>query len=149
MGTRDRYNVLLVEDDPGDAGLVRIAMRRGRQNCDLFHVKNGNEALAFLRHEGEHGQTPRPDLVLLDLNLPGLNGHEVLEQVKTDPALCQIPVVILSTSEAERDVSKAYRLGANSYVTKPMDVELFTASIHAIEDYWLGVVQLPQPGQKS
>ena len=137
------YDMLLVEDDLGDAGLVRIALRRGRYNCNLHHVKNGLEALAFLRQIGTHREAPRPDLILLDLNLPGRSGHEILEELKTDPALRTIPVVVLSTSEAERDIDRAYQLGANSFVTKPMDVEAIASAIHAIQDYWFGLVRLP------
>lgn len=137
------YQVLLVEDDLGDAGLVRIAMRRGRHDCMLHHVKNGLEALAFLRQIGAYRDASRPDLILLDLNLPGRSGHEILEEIKTDPTLRAIPVVVLSTSEAERDILRAYQLGANSFVTKPMDVETITNAIHAIQEYWFVLVRLP------
>jgi CheY-like chemotaxis protein len=141
--TKDIRDILLVEDDLGDAGLVRIALRRSRHVCRLHHVKDGGEAMAFLRRSGRHGEAPRPDLILLDLNLPGRNGHEVLEEIRADAALSPIPVVILSTSGAERDVKKAYALGASSYVSKPMDVEAFTAAIHSIQDFWFGTAKLP------
>lgn len=138
------YHILLVEDDLGDAGLVKIALRRGTYPVTLHHVKNGNEALAFLRRIGGDFQTaPRPSLILLDLNLPGRSGHEILEDLKGDRALRGIPVVVLSTSEADRDVAKAYSLGANSFMSKPMDVEDFTRAIHAVQDYWFRVVCLP------
>ena len=137
------HDVLLVEDDPGDAGLVRIAMRRSRHSCRLHHVVDGCEAMAFLRRRDGHDQAPRPDLILLDLNLPGRNGHEILEEIRADSVLKTIPVVIFSTSGAQRDVKKAYSLGASSYVAKPMDVEAFTAAIHSIEDFWFGTAQLP------
>lgn len=143
MASKDIHDILLVEDDPGDAGLVRIALRRSRHACRLHHVKDGDEAMAFLRRDELHAQSPRPDLILLDLNLPGRNGHEVLEQIRADAQLSSIPVVILSTSGAERDVRKAYALGASSYVSKPMDVEAFTAAIHSIEDFWFGTAKLP------
>ncbi|ARJ67417.1 response regulator [Magnetospirillum sp. ME-1] len=143
MASRDIHDILLVEDDPGDAGLVRIALRRSRHSCRLHHVKDGDEAMGFLRRDEVHSQAPRPDLILLDLNLPGRNGHEILEEIRADAALCSIPVVILSTSGAERDIKKAYALGASSYVSKPMDVEAFTAAIHSIEDFWFGTAQLP------
>lgn len=143
MSDKVTHEVLLVEDDPGDAGLVRIAMRRSRHSCRLHHVADGGEAMAFLRRHGPHDQAPRPDLILLDLNLPGRNGHEILEEIRADSVLRAIPVVILSTSGAERDVKKAYSLGASSYVSKPMDVEAFTAAIHSIEDFWFGTAQLP------
>lgn len=138
------FDILLVEDDLGDAGLVKIAIRKGAYEVKSHHVKNGDEALAFLRRIGPSlADAPRPDLILLDLNLPGRSGHEVLTELKSDLELRQIPVVVLSTSDAERDVLRAYQLGANSYVTKPMDVDEFTRTIHGIEDYWFGVVQLP------
>ncbi len=137
------HHILLVEDDLGDAGLVRIALRRGRYPVTLHHVKNGNEALAFLRRIGADFQTaPRPSLILLDLNLPGRSGHEILEELKADRSLRGIPVVVLSTSEAERDIAKAYSLGANSFMSKPMDVEDFTRAIHGLQDYWLRLVRL-------
>lgn len=143
---KDNYHILLIEDDLGDAGLVKIALRRGHYPVTLHHVKNGFEALGFLRRIGaDYTEAPRPDLILLDLNLPGRSGHEILEDVKGDPALRGIPVVILSTSEAERDVVKAYTLGANSFVSKPMDIETFTHAIHAVQDFWFRVASLPKP----
>lgn len=142
--TKSVFDILLVEDDLGDAGLVRIAVRKGGSQVELHHVKNGDEALAFLRRVGPvFAQVPKPDIILLDLNLPGRSGHEILTEIKIDPSLRRIPIVVLSTSDADRDVLKAYELGANSYVTKPMDVEEFTRAIHAIEDYWFGIAQLP------
>jgi CheY-like chemotaxis protein len=143
VSEKDMHDVLLVEDDPGDAGLVRIAMRRSHHPCRLHHVKDGGEALAFLRRCDGHHHAPRPDLILLDLNLPGRSGHEILEEIRADSLLREIPVVILSTSGAERDIKKAYSLGASSYVSKPMDVDAFTAAIHSIEDFWFGTAQLP------
>jgi len=143
VSSKVTHDVLLIEDDPGDAGLVRIAMRRSHYSCRLHHVVDGGEAMAFLRRNGAHDRAPRPDLILLDLNLPGRNGHEILEEIRADSVLRAIPVVILSTSGAERDVRKAYSLGASSYVTKPMEVEAFTAAIHSIEDFWFGTAQLP------
>ncbi|HLO77803.1 MAG TPA: response regulator [Magnetospirillum sp.] len=138
------FHILLVEDDLGDAGLVRIALRRGRYPVTLHHVKNSRETMAFLRRQGgDYAQAPRPHLILMDLNLPGRSGHEILEEMKGDNALRGIPVVILSTSTAERDIAKAYNLGANSFVSKPMDVEDFTQAIHGIQDYWLRVAHLP------
>ncbi|MBI5163531.1 MAG: response regulator [Magnetospirillum sp.] len=141
---KNSFDVLLVEDDLGDAGLVRIAVNGGSHACKLHHVKTGNDAISFLRRASEEWErAPRPDLVLLDLNLPGRSGHEVLADVKNDPSLWHIPVVVLSTSQAERDVLKSYELGANSFVTKPMEVDAFTSAIHAIENYWFDVAQLP------
>lgn len=142
--TEQTYHILLVEDDLGDAGLVRIALRRGRYPVTLHHVKNGNEALGFLRHIGaDYLSAPRPAVILLDLNLPGRSGHEILQELKADQLLRGIPVVVLSTSEAERDIAKAYQMGANSFISKPMDVEDFTRAIHGVEDYWLSLVRLP------
>lgn len=139
------FDILLVEDDPGDAGLVRIAVRKGPHRVNIHHVKDGDEAMAFLRRTGgDFAQAPRPDIMLLDLNLPGRSGHEILEEVKSDTDLRKIPVVVLSTSEAERDVLRAYQAGANSFVSKPMDVEDFTRAIHSIENYWFEVAQLPR-----
>lgn len=138
------YHILLVEDDLGDAGLVKIALRRGQFAVALHHVKNATEAFAFLRHIGaDYAAAPRPDLILLDLNLPGRSGHEILQELKADRALRSVPVVVLSTSGAERDVVKAYQLGANSFVSKPMDVEDFTRAIHGVQDYWFRLVCLP------
>lgn len=143
LSLKDTYDVLLVEDDSGDAGLVRIALRRSRYVCRLHHVADGMATMAFLRRQGDHDKAPRPDLILLDLNLPGRTGHEVLEDIRADSLLCSIPIVILSTSSAERDIKKAYALGASSYVSKPMDVEAFSAAIHAIQDFWFGTAKLP------
>lgn len=141
---KSNYTILLIEDDLGDAGLVKIALRRGTWPSTLHHVKNANEALGFLRRVGaDYQNAPRPDLILLDLNLPGRSGHEILEELKGDRGLRGIPVVVLSTSEADRDIQKAYQLGANSFLSKPMDVEDFTRAIHALQDYWFRVVRLP------
>lgn len=141
---KEESQVLLVEDDLGDAGLVKIALRRYQRAVHLHHVKNGTEALAFLRRIGaDFATVPRPDLILLDLNLPGRSGHEILEELKGDRSLRSVPVVILSTSEAERDIQKSYQLGANSFVSKPMDVEDFSRVIHSMLDYWFGIVHLP------
>lgn len=141
---RTSFDVLLVEDDLADAGLVRMAIERGRHVCRIHHVKDGTEALAFLRRiGGANSQAPRPDLVLLDLNLPGRSGHEVLEEVKADSSLRAIPVVVLSTSGAGRDVARAYLAGANSFISKPMEVEEFMAAIHAIQHYWFDLCAPP------
>lgn len=144
-GMKERFDILLVEDDLGDAGLVKIALRRGVYDTQLHHVKNSTEAFGFLRRIGPgFAEAPRPDLVLLDLNLPGRSGHEILEELKADRSLRSIPVVVLSTSEAERDVLKSYVLGANSFISKPMDVEDFSRIINGLQDYWFRLVQLPE-----
>jgi two-component system, chemotaxis family, response regulator Rcp1 len=135
--------VLLVEDNPGDVVLTREALRTAVVACDLTAVGDGEAALAFLRREGAYGEAARPDLVVCDLNLPRRDGREVLEAVREDPGLRSIPVVVLTTSAAERDVAACYERGANSYVVKPRDLDGFTAVIHAINRYWLGVARLP------
>jgi CheY-like chemotaxis protein len=137
-------DVLLVEDDPGDTLMIKEAFAdnkvRNRLNC----VSDGVEALAFLRREGAYAEAPRPDLVLLDLNLPRKDGREVLEEVKADPELRTIPVVILTTSEAEEDVLRSYALHANAYVTKPVDFERFIAVVRQIDDFFVEVVRRPR-----
>ncbi|MBC7950625.1 MAG: response regulator [Rhodospirillaceae bacterium] len=143
---KEQFHILLVEDDLGDAGLVKIALRRGTYPTQLHHVKNSTEAFGFLRRIGAaFAEAPRPDVILLDLNLPGRSGHEILEEMKADRSLRGIPVVVLSTSEAERDVLKSYQLGANSFISKPMDIEDFSRAIHAVQDYWFRLVKLPDP----
>jgi CheY-like chemotaxis protein len=135
--------ILLVEDSRADAELT-IELLRGAQFANEVHVaRDGQEALDFLRKQGAFPDVPTPDLVLLDINLPRLNGHEVLERVKSDPALRMIPVIMLSTSRAENDVRRAYDQHANCFVAKPLDLRRFTEVISAIESFWLSIVQLP------
>ena len=138
-----QIEVLLVEDDPGDVLMTREAFEDHKVQNQLHVVNDGVEAMAFLRREGEHADAPRPDLVLLDLNLPRRNGREVLLDVKSDPELRRIPIVILTTSEAEEDVIAAYDLHANAYVRKPVDFEQFVAAVRAIDDFFITVVRLP------
>lgn len=127
-----------------DAGLVRIALRRGRHRVALHHAKDAVEAFAFLRRAGtDHADAPRPHLILLDLNLPGRSGHEILQELKGDADLRGIPVIVLSTSEAERDIVRSYNLGANSFISKPMDADAFAHHIHTMETYWFDIVRLP------
>jgi CheY-like chemotaxis protein len=135
--------VLLVEDDPGDVLLTREAFEHQKVANRLHVVSNGEDAIRFLRKEGEHADAPEPDLVLLDLNLPGMHGRQVLAAVKEDPHLQTIPVVVLTTSEAEEDVLRSYRLHANAYVTKPVDFDRFMAVVRAIDDFFVSVVRLP------
>jgi chemotaxis family two-component system response regulator Rcp1 len=135
--------ILLVEDNPGDVRLTREALREGHVRINLSVAKDGADALAMLRHEPPHGETPRPDLVLLDLNLPKLDGRQVLAEMKSDPDLRRIPVVVLTTSKAEADVLRSYDLHANSYITKPVDFEQFIKVVHSIEEFWLSIVTLP------
>jgi CheY-like chemotaxis protein len=135
--------VLLVEDDPGDVLLVREAFEDNKLLNTLNVVSDGERTLAYLRREGEYAEVARPDLVLLDLNLPRKDGREVLAEVKGDPALRTIPVVVLTTSEAEGDVLRSYDLHANAYVTKPVDFERFVSIVRQIDDFFVSVVRLP------
>jgi two-component system, chemotaxis family, response regulator Rcp1 len=137
--------ILLVEDNPGDVRLTREALRDARVHNNVSVAYDGVEAMAFLRKEGRHAQAPRPDLILLDLNLPKKSGREVLEEIKRDEALKHIPVVILTTSQAEQDVLESYRLRANAYVTKPVDLEEFLKVLRSIELFWLEIVKLSHP----
>ena len=144
MASNDSFDILLVEDDLGDAHLVKVALRSGPVGCTLHHVKDGVEALAFHnRKVPENQDAPRPQLIILDLNTPRLNGKDVLRKVKADQGLAAIPIVILTTSEAERDVVECYSLGANSFIAKPIDVDQFMRAIHAVQDYWFSIVKLP------
>jgi CheY-like chemotaxis protein len=135
--------ILLVEDSPGDVRLTKEALREVQVANELHVVSDGEAALRFLRREGEHAGAPRPDLVLLDLNLPLLGGHEVLREVKTDTELRRIPVVVLSTSANEQDVVTAYDRHVNSYVRKPVELDGFLRVLRSIEEWWLRSVTLP------
>ncbi len=135
-------DILLVEDNPGDVVLMREALREAKMHNTLHVAPDGREALAFLRHEGAYATAPRPGLILLDLNLPHLNGHEVLAAIKDDPALRRIPVVMLTTSDAPSDVRAAYDRHVNSYITKPVDLEQFFAVVKGLDGYWLSLVRL-------
>ncbi len=135
--------ILLVEDNPGDVRLTQEALKTAKVRNNLYVTTNGAEALEFLRREGEFSEAPRPGLILLDLNLPVKNGMEVLSEIKADEDLRRIPVVILTTSQAEQDVVKAYNLNANCYVSKPLDLDQFVKVVRAIEGFWLSIVQLP------
>lgn len=135
--------ILLVEDNPGDVRLTEEALKEGKVSNNLSVVGNGIEALAFLRQEGKYASSPRPDLMLLDLNLPLKSGHEVLRELKSDPAIRNIPVVVLSTSSADQDILSTYNLHANCYITKPVDLDQFMKVIQSIESFWLSIVELP------
>jgi chemotaxis family two-component system response regulator Rcp1 len=135
--------ILLVEDNPGDARLAVEGLTDSKIKNKLYHVKDGVEAMDFLRRRGEYADVPVPDLVLLDLNLPRKDGREVLEEIKQDPKLRLIPVVVLTTSEAERDLVKTYDLHANAYVVKPIDLDRFIEVVQAIEGFWFAIVKLP------
>ena len=135
--------ILLVEDNPGDVRLVKEALRDGKVLNKLHAVKDGVEALDFLKRKGEYADAVHPDLILLDLNLPRKNGHEVLAEIKVDPDLKRIPVVVLTVSKAEEDVMITYNLHGNCYITKPIDFDQFVHVVKAIEDFWLTIVKLP------
>lgn len=143
FGRSRPVEILLVEDNPGDARLTQEALKEGKIRNNLHHAKDGVEALQFLRREGPHANAPTPDIVLLDLNLPKKDGRQVLAEMKADDALKTIPVVVLTTSEAEQDILRSYALHANCYVTKPVDLEKFISIVRAIESFWLAVVKLP------
>lgn len=135
--------ILLVEDNPGDVRLTRESLYDARVNNNMMVASDGLEAMACLRQEGKYARAARPDLILLDLNLPRMNGFEVLDAIKEDPNLKRIPVVVLTTSEAEQDIVQSYNLYANAYVTKPVDLEQFIKVIKSIEGFWLEIVKLP------
>jgi len=135
--------ILLVEDDSGDAKRTIDALKDGRLRNRITHVKDGLEAMAYLWREGEYANAPRPDLILLDLNMPRMNGQEVLAEVKEDPDLRRIPVVMMTSSEQEKDIMTAYNLHVNSYVVKPVDVDQFIGAVRSIEQFWFTVVKLP------
>jgi len=135
--------ILLVEDNEGDVRLTREAFKEGRVANRLEVVSDGVEALRYLRREGPHAEALRPDLILLDLNLPKMDGREVLEKIKTDPQLKRTPVVVLTTSNAEDDIVRTYDLHANCYITKPVDFENFVGVVRSIDEFWLNTVTLP------
>jgi chemotaxis family two-component system response regulator Rcp1 len=139
-------DILLVEDNPGDADLAREALSTGKLHNALHVVGDGEEAMAFLRRTGKHAGAPRPDLVLLDLNLPRKDGREVLAEIKADPDLKRIPVVILTISKDEEDILKSYNLHADCFITKPLDLTCFLKVVQSIEDFWLTIVRLPSKG---
>jgi chemotaxis family two-component system response regulator Rcp1 len=149
----DPIEILLVEDNPGDARLAREALKDAKVRNNLHWVADGVEAMRFLQHEDGYAQSPSPDVILLDLNLPKKDGRQVLREIKADPDLKRIPVVVLTVSSAEEDVLKSYDLHANCYITKPLDLSQFIDVVQSIEDFWLTIVRLPphdlaeQPGR--
>jgi two-component system response regulator len=147
MTTFNNYRpieILLVEDNPGDVRLTQEAARETKIHNNMHVVTNGLDAMAFLRHEGRFGSVPRPDLILLDLNMPVMDGREVLRQVKNDEKIRRIPVVIITSSQAEEDILRAYDLQASCYVTKPVDLDQFIKVVKHVENFWLTVVTLPR-----
>jgi CheY-like chemotaxis protein len=135
--------ILLIEDSPSDAELTRVALSEGKIDNDLHHVKDGVEAMAFLRREGQYSSEPRPDLILLDLNLPKKSGLEVLREIRADPQLHPLVVVILTTSRDEKDVLDAYGLNVNAYITKPVDIDQFFRAVACLDQFFFRVVTLP------
>ena len=135
---------MLVEDSPSDAKLTISALKLARVANELHHVEDGVQAMEFIRRQGPYEKSPRPDLILLDLNLPRKDGREVLEELKNDPNYSTIPVIVLTTSAAERDILRSYQLHANCYVTKPVNFDRFLECVRSIEQFWLSVVVLPE-----
>ncbi|HSN27793.1 MAG TPA: response regulator [Kofleriaceae bacterium] len=143
MSSLKPIEILLVEDNAADVRLTEEALKEGKVRNNLHVARDGMEALEFLRRQGKYANATRPDLILLDLNLPRRDGREVLAEIKDDPELKLIPVVVLTTSSAEADILKSYKLHANCYITKPVDLEQFVSGVKSIDDFWLTVVRLP------
>ena len=141
--------VLLIEDSPGDVRLTQEVLRDANRSVHLHVVSDGAEAMAFLRHEGAHVRAPRPDLILLDLNLPKMDGREVLGQIKADVVLKTIPTIILTTSEEEADIVNSYQLHANCYLSKPVQLDAFESLVKSINDFWLTKVKFPPQGKNG
>ncbi len=137
-------DILLVEDDPGDVLITREAFQHNKIKNNLHVARDGEEGLDFLYRRGGFENAPRPDLILLDLNLPKYDGRQLLEKIKSDPGLCHIPVVVLTTSSAEEDILRSYKLHANAYVTKPVDLDQFITAVRQIDEFFVQVVRLPQ-----
>jgi CheY-like chemotaxis protein len=146
--TTKPIEILLVEDNPGDVRLTQEALRDAKVSNKMLVVQDGEEAMHFLYKEGKYKMSARPDLILLDLNLPKKSGIEVLEEIKAEQNLRRIPVVVLTTSQAEQDIFDSYNLHANAYVTKPVDLDQFIKVVQSIEDFWLEIVRLPSNGKR-
>ena len=136
-------DILLVEDNPGDVRLTKEALRDAKVLNEIYVARDGVEAMEFMHHEGSFANVPIPDLILLDLNLPRKDGREVLAEIKKDPKLKHIPIVVLTTSKADEDIVKTYNLHANAYITKPVDLNRFVEIMHALEEFWFTIVKLP------
>lgn len=139
----DQFNLLLVEDNPADVRLTQEALTNGKVVHELFVVKDGVECMAFLNRDEPYTQAPRPDLILLDLNMPRKDGRETLAEIKSTPELSRIPVIILTTSQADEDIARAYDLHANGYIIKPVDIEQFFEKIKDLKEFWMSIVMLP------
>jgi len=135
--------ILLVEDQPADVRLTQEVLKQGKVANELYVAEDGEKAMRFLRNEGEYADRPRPDLVILDLNLPRMDGKEVLQAIKSDPDFLMIPVIVLTTSAAEHDILEAYAQHVNAYLTKPIDLDEFVEVVSSIEQFWLAIVRLP------
>ena len=139
------FEILLIEDEPADANLVRLALKENRFFGNLHHVFDGVEGLAFLRREGsQNSNAPRPDLILVDINMPRMNGCEFLSAIKADEKLAAIPVVVLTTSDTDQDIRTSYQKGAAGYITKPVDIDQFIEAIRQLDNYWFALVKLPK-----
>ena len=136
-------DILLIEDNPGDVRLTKEALRDAKVSNEIFVARDGVEAMEFLERKGRFSNMPLPDLILLDLNLPKKDGREVLAEIKQDPILKHIPVVVLTTSKADEDIIKTYNLHANAYITKPVDLNRFSEIIHILNEFWFTIVTLP------
>ena len=136
-------DILLVEDNAGDAVLVQRAFELGRISNRIFTVSDGEEAIAFLKNQGIHNEAPRPDLIILDLNMPGMDGREALAEIKADPNLLSIPVIVMTSSDDERDIDNSYKLHVNCYIRKPVLVREFLDTIKAIDYFWISIASLP------
>ncbi len=149
IGGSDFVHLLLVEDNAGDVRLVREALRLGGQHADISVARDGIEALSFLRRQEPHSRATRPDLVLLDLNLPKKTGREVLSEIKTDAELCEIPVVVLTTSSSTEDILFSYRCHANTYIIKPVTLDQYIAMLRGLQEYWTRIARLPPGGNTA
>lgn len=147
MADPQRIDILLVEDDPGDVELTKEGLQTAKMLVNLHVVEDGEKALRFLKKEAPYSEAVRPDLILLDLNMPRKNGQETLQEIKADPSLRSIPVIVLTTSEAESDIARCYDLGANCYITKPISFEAFTKVVAMIEEFWFTIVRMPPKKQ--
>lgn len=140
---QDAFKLLLIEDEPADAHLVRLALQESQLNIELRHLPDAIKALAYLHREPPHTEAETPDLILLDLNMPGMMGQDFLLRIKEDAALKSIPVVVLTTSDAETDIRRCYQLGASGYISKPMDIDQFIRVIKSLGDYWINILKTP------
>ncbi|MGC2856775.1 response regulator [Novispirillum sp. DQ9] len=136
------FEILLLEDEPADAYLIKLTLKENKVFCNVHHVEDGVEGLAFVRREGQYADVPRPDLILLDLNMPRMDGREFLREIKADSDLRSIPVLVLTTSSAERDIHESYMSGASGFVTKPVEMDRFSEIMRQIGDYWFVAVRL-------